>query len=722
MRRERDANAALAVQLGTAVDAALAAAAPGGDHAGRRWTAARAVVAAAARARLQQQGRPVGGALFAACDDAGLASPWAGPAPTFAELGACYPALLSPADRKRGGAWFTAPELARPTTARTLGPLADASALRIGDPAVGAGAFLLAALRERVAAGRDPAAVAAEELFGLDLDPTAAQLAALALHEACGDAAPPLAAIERNVRAGDGLLEWDDGAFDAVLGNPPWETLQAPRPGRDPAAAARLAARIAALRRAFADQGRGKLYTYRLFVERALRLLRPGGRLGLVVPASLYFDRDAAPLRRRLLDECRWEWLFSFENRRRLFAIDGRYRFGPIVAEKGGRTDAVRTAFLRCDPADWAAPAPTCLVYRRADLALLSPGSGAFVAVSDERDLDLLRRMTARGAPLLGDRGACRWRQGDLNMTGDLHRFVPRAQAERDGYRPSDDGTWRRDGGRDALRPLYQGAMIADLHPNAGAFAGGAGRGVRWRAPACELRLEPQYLVRPDTAPVAAPARVALRALSNATNERTAVACLLAEEPCGNSLGALTPRDDAGAPIGAAAFVAGVLGSLVWDWALRQRLCGTNVNGFVLADTVLPRCDDGARFAIAALALQLSAVLPWHGGLWAQARAEGWVPAVARPVTDAAARRRLLADLDAAVAEAFGLGADDLGWMLRACDLAPALLQRREVVRRLDPRGFWRVDRTLEPAARRPALAMAAFAAPAAPPAHGIAD
>jgi hypothetical protein len=720
-----------AVADGLAQRAAEAVAPTGIDEADLRWAAARAAVACAARAAVQRHGLDASGALFAApaanasrrraCALVGDAPAWPlADVPSFLQLGDAYPHLLPQTHRKHQGAWFTAPELAAATAARTLAPLTVTAPLRIVDPAVGAGSFLRAALAWRVSTGHRARTVAATELFGLDLDETAAQLAAWSLHEACLDDAPPIAAIEANVRQGDGLLDLEDGTFDAVVGNPPWETLQvARRDGLVAAAAEAVAARAARLREHFHSRGRGKVYTYRLFVERALRLLRDGGRLGLIVPASLWFDRDAQPLRRILLDGCRWEWLFAFDNRRRLFAIDGRYRFGAVVATKGGRTDAVRAAFLRSDPTEWARAEPPHLLYRAADVRSLSPHSGAFVEVRSARDLELLQRCTAHGEPLLGARGACVWRQGDLNMTGDRHRFVRRGDAERDGYRAGRDGRWRRGPREAVLRPLYQGGMVALLHTNAGAYAGGEGRAVRWRAPADPFQLQPQYLVDAAAIPVGVPARVALRALSNATNERTAIACLLADEPCGNSLGVLTPRAPTATPLRDTAFVAGVLASLVWDWALRQRLGGTNVNGFVLADTVLPRATEARRAAIARLVLPLSAVLPWHAALFEVARSEGWWHGSTAPCTRDEERRGLYARLDLEVAAAFSLDVRDLEWMLRETGLPTRELADRRRTQQLDPKGFWRVDRWLEPAARLPQRILALARSGALPSSAG---
>ena len=727
--RARAARCGTAAILQSLADAAVAAVTTRDGAvapADLRWAAARRAVVAAARARLLATGGAAEGQLFTASPAGATpgqraalacapAMDWPATAapPLFAALGASYPDLLAGAARKRAGAWFTGRALAVPTAERTLAPLlCRGAAPRVCDPAAGSGAFLLAALEVLAATGRRRRAIAGEQLYGVDADPTAASLAAWALHEACAGDPPPIAAIEDHVHAGDGLAAPADAGFDAVLGNPPWETLQDERRELPAVGAADDRAGAArSLRARFHCQGAGKLYTYRLFVERAFELLRPGGRLGLIVPASLYFDRDAAPLRRLLLERCRWEWLFALENRRRLFPIDSRYRFGPIVAEKGGRTVAVRAAFAQRDPADWARPDPPHLLYRAVDVAVLSPRGRTFVELRHPRDLDLLRRLHANGRPLLGDGGACDWRQGDFNMTSDRRQFRRRGDCERAGYQCAADGVWRRDGVAPPLRALYQGAMVYDLHPNAGAHAGGTGRGVRWRRPAHALALEPQYLVAVDAAPRPA-ARIVLRALSNATNERTAVACLLGDEPCGNSLGVLTPRAPTATPVRDCAFVTGVLASLTWDWALRLRLGGTNLNRFVLADTVLPRADASMQTAIAHLVLRLCAILPWHARTWQLARAEGWLPPDWSSATHAShddqERRQLRAALDVAVAQAFALEHTDLAWILRDCDHPAPRLRDLAFTRQLDGKGFWRVDRDLPVAARHPQLVLAA--------------
>lgn len=647
------------------------------------WNRARAAVRQFITARL---GAVIAGDILPRLDSepATAALP---DAESFGALAARYPDLLAVGQRKQRGTWYTPDALVTPTVERTLSPLLEQApaALRICDPAAGGGTFLVAALRALQRAGM-PTERAALALHGVDIDSTAAVLAALAVHEACGDAAPDPRALAANIRPGDGLRDLPDGSFDAVLTNPPWETMQATPEAR---------ARIAALRPRFDHQGAGKLYTYRLFLERSHQLLRAGGRFGLVLPASLWFDRDAAPLRQLLLDACDWEWLFGFENRKRLFPIDSRYRFAVIVAQKGGRTQQVRTAFARTDAADWAAAKPRHVAYPARLLTTLSPRHRTFVEVEDPRDLAILERMTRAGRPLTGEDGALRWRQGDFNMTSHRHHFELRSEAEAAGFRRGDDAVWRR--GEEELLPLYQGAMLFDLHPNSGAHRRGVGHATSWSRPAGLDDLRPQYLVPAapwrDAAANRPPARIALRALSNATNERTACACLLPDVPCGNSLGVLSPRGDPSQPLLALAAGAAVLGSLAFDWALRRRLTGTNLNGFVLADCVVPRLDAATTVALARLALRLCAVLPWHRRLWQLADNEGWTTGAPNPATSRASRGDLFIELDATVGRAFGLDVDDVRWITTDAG----------------PRGFRRVDRDLPPRARRPQRWLAAY-------------
>ena len=94
--------------------------------------------------------------------------------------------------------------------------------------------------------------------------------------------------------------------FDAVIGNPPWEMLRQDDGTRGGGGAGAAVATFAAPV-CIPSCDRGHLNLYQAFIDRALALARPGGRVGLVVPWGLASDDGAsalrrAPARRRRLD------------------------------------------------------------------------------------------------------------------------------------------------------------------------------------------------------------------------------------------------------------------------------------------------------------------------------------------------------------------------------------------------------------------------------------
>ena len=70
----------------------------------------------------------------------------------------------------------------------------------------------------------------------------------------------------------------------------------------------------------------GRIFTYQLFLEQSLVLLKNKGRCGLIVPSGIYSDAWSRPLRTALLERCRWEWLFGIDNRDKVFPIDSRFK------------------------------------------------------------------------------------------------------------------------------------------------------------------------------------------------------------------------------------------------------------------------------------------------------------------------------------------------------------------------------------------------------------
>ena len=188
----------------------------------------------------------------------------------------------------------------------------------------------------------------------------------------------------------------------------------------------------------FRHQGAADLNLYKLFLETAHVLLRSDGRLGFVVPSGLYSDHGTGSLRRLFLERCRWEWLFGIENRDKIFPIHRSYKFNPVVVEKGGATESIRTVFMRRSLEDWERADDLATPYGRRQVERFSPKSRALLEIQSERDLEILEKIYAN-AVLLGDDGPDGWGiryAREFDMTNDSRLFPPRPQWEAKGVCP----------------------------------------------------------------------------------------------------------------------------------------------------------------------------------------------------------------------------------------------------------------------------------------------
>lgn len=223
-------------------------------------------------------------------------------------------------DSRPLGVVYTPPEVAGPMVRLVVDPLARGKtaaqilALRVCDPAIGAGAFVIQvvdALAEYLVAawGRDASDAPADRdawpvaarrqiamtcIAGVDIDPTAVTATRAALDD--GDSADDEGSFAGTV-ANDGLrvasaleLDWRAaypevfarGGFDLVVGNPPY-IRQESLGGK------------AALERFASYDGVADLYVY--FVEMAHQVLRPGGAYCLIIPNKWLTAGYGRPLR-----------------------------------------------------------------------------------------------------------------------------------------------------------------------------------------------------------------------------------------------------------------------------------------------------------------------------------------------------------------------------------------------------------------------------------------
>ena len=553
------------------------------------------------------------------------------PRPALATL--AQPALTD-IRRRVTGAYYTdfrlARYLARRSAQLAARPLTPAS--RVIDPAAGTGT-LLVALATQVG-GTDPGALrdlVAHGLGAVDVDPACrrASIATLASLTADLDA---IAGLSTRIRTGDSLLAdgrlWReisvDGQFDAVIGNPPWERLRVTRHevlvadgsgrhygadyGADYGGADygpqqcsgdgahgrevdRVRRYLAALAARYPLLGERDIDLCHAFLALGWSLVRPGGSLGLLLPAGLIRAQGTLSLREHLLANATDVDLTVFHNRHRFFGIDTRFKFLAVCARVAGQSDlSARNgsgATIRLRHGGGDTPGASAPVRIRFDDLSAARRDLTVPEVTTEREWQLFRHMAARG-----------WAPGDpagpwaMRITREVDMTQARALFRRT---PSD-----------AAVPLVEGRMVHQYRSRAKTYLSGTGRAAVWQPVALgagggarpQFFLDPARLPEPVRARVARP-RVGFCDIVGQTNERTLQAALI---PPGRVCGNKVPTIDflgAGANAGAGErgqremlFLAAA-NSIVVDWFVR-RVVTTSLNFFILLGVPLPLVDPGS--------------------------------------------------------------------------------------------------------------------------------
>ncbi len=372
--------------------------------------------------------------------------------------------------------------------------------------------------------------------------------------------------------------------FDAVLGNPPWDMIRADSGSADRRSRARSeeagVLRFARDAGVYEASSTGHANRYQLFVERALALAKPGGRIGLVLPSGVASDHGSGPLRRLLFSRCRVETLVGFDNRLGVFPIHRSVRFVLLCGENGAPTARVACRLGETDPHaldaidafdaidDQATAGQDHFPVRLAP-ALLERLSGPELAVPDLRtraDLAIVERAVALFRPLGADDG---WgvRFGrELNATDD-----------RDCFRTVDTRGL----------PVVEGKQIA---PFAADLAG-----ARWKVPRREAaaRLGDRWR-RP---------RLAYRDIASATNRVTLIAAVLPGD-CVSTHTVFCLRT--ALPLEMQHFLCGLFNSLVVNYLARLRVT-VHVTTAIVERLPIPREDQAGRafHEIAAIARRL---------------------------------------------------------------------------------------------------------------------
>ncbi|MDX2401524.1 N-6 DNA methylase [Streptomyces microflavus] len=299
------------------------------------------------------------------------------------------------------------------------------------------------------------------------------------------------------------------GGFDAVVGNPPWDSVNFPETEffavRAPEIAAtnNTAARKkkiqalkddhgtvglfgdyeAAKRRVYGEShflrnsgrypltGQGNLNLYALFAEDDRILTAARGRTGVIIPTGIATDARTQYFFKDLVSAGSLAALLDFENRAGLFpAVDSRMKFCVLsLAGRSMREPAARFAFFLHDPAELES-AEKVFTLTPEEIILLNPNTGTCPVFRSRRDAEITLGIYRRVPVLLNESDKANgnpWGVSFLrmfDMSHDSHLFRPSA-ANGETLDSMLANSWRLEGnvlarGDERLLPLYEAKML----------------------------------------------------------------------------------------------------------------------------------------------------------------------------------------------------------------------------------------------------------------------
>jgi hypothetical protein len=543
---------------------------------------------------------------------------------------------------------------------------------------------------------------------------------------------------------------WEDwessrprGGFDAVIGNPPWDRIKhqevewfaarAPEVARQQRAAdrkamvaalrkkggdlaaeyeraawtAEAAARVARACGAFPLLSGGDANLYALFVERSLRLVKPTGIVGLLVPSGIAADKGAAPFFRSVATTGRLGALLDFENRRTRLGldpffpdVDSRFKFAALIA--GGeerRFEAAACAFF----AQSAAEAESSgLALTPQDFAAVNPNTGTAPVFRGARDAEITLAIYRRVPVLVDHRPtppARVWpaRYATMfHMTNDSAKFRTEAELVAAGAYRIAPNRWKKAAAE--WVPLLVGRSIHIFDHRAAAVVENPEsiHNPFSSEPTTEAQHEdPAHCPRPqfwvETSEIPWPAglgwALAFRDIARPTDVRTVIAAAVPFAAFGNKLPLLLPllpeetrqggaaRDHWRAACDAilatyrrgAPLLLANLNALPLDYIARQKVQGTNLNFYIVEQLpILPlaafarpigatTAEAMVRDHVLRLSYTAHDLKPFADDLGHQGPPFAW---------DAEERLHLRARLDALFFLLYGLDRDAAGYIL----------------------------------------------------------
>ena len=513
----------------------------------------------------------------------------------------------------------------------------------------------------------------------------------------------------------------NNGGFDVVLGNPPWERIKlqekeffetrdrriadAPNkaardrlirvlPEENPALArefseaihqAESVSRFVRGSNRFPLTGRGDVNTYSVFAETARSICNSIGRVGIIVPSGIATDDTTKQFFADLVDNHSLVSLYDFENRERVFrGIDSRLKFCLLTLTGADSPSSQAEFAFFLHRTEQLQDNDRRFTLLPEDFALFNPNTRTCPVFRTRQDMEIARKIYVRNAVLV-DRSRAQERKTwpvkyttMFHMSNDSGTFRTPEEVPNDSSQSIGLNRIGNDNG--ILLPLYEGKMVQAFdHRAADATENRQNivrQGQQTTIPGPEKKDPnrfplPRYFVKVEDGRWPSPNEwiIAYKSVTSATNARTMIAAVLPKVGAGHSLNLLpicTIADNA--PLLSCLIVAN-LNSMPFDYVARQKVAGNNLTWYLLEQLPFIASDRFERklSGIPAYDLIRTRVLEltycaWDLQPFAQDLGYDGPPFV----WDEERRHRLKCELDAIYAHLYQLDREDLVWILDA--------------------------------------------------------
>jgi len=512
------------------------------------------------------------------------------------------------------------------------------------------------------------------------------------------------------------------GGFDCVIGNPPWERLKLQEREFFALSSPKIASAVnAADRRKLIERvekenpdlwtryhaakgaaektlahvrgcgqfpftGRGDVNTYMLFSELSRQLVAPDGLIGLLVPSGIATDDTTKHFFGDLMEKKAISALYDFENKEGVFAdVHRSFKFSVLLLNgRDRKTDDADFVFFARSIEDLK-PRDRHIRLTARDLKLLNPNTRTCPIFRTRRDCELTKRVY-RTLPILIDKsrktGGNPWAIKFVTMfhqTNDAEHFRTAQSLQDDGFHLEGNRWVRR---KEIYLPLYEAKMIQAFdHRAAGVIVEGANwmRQGQTEDTTLVMHQNPEFCAAPRfwvaqtdvlerRGGESRGAFLAMKDVTSPTNQRTMIASFIPWSAVVNSAPLIVTTDGINSRKGCCLLAN--LNSFAYDFIARQKVGGLHLNFFIVEQlpTFPPdRYDEKCPWDkkqtlekwISERVLKLTCTADDMRPL---AEAAGFKEGVHK--WNEAERQKLRAELDAAYFHLYGLGREEVDYVL----------------------------------------------------------